>query len=62
VATDLAGYGARPWQVGLTALPLSRALARLAEKGGDVPPEPVVSPPAPAARRRPFPPAGPAPG
>jgi len=41
VATDLAGYGARPWQVGLTALPLSRALARLAEKGGDVPPEPV---------------------
>ncbi|HEY7432910.1 MAG TPA: HRDC domain-containing protein [Streptosporangiaceae bacterium] len=37
---DLAGYGARPWQVELTALPLSRALARLAEKGDDVPLEP----------------------
>jgi ribonuclease D len=33
VATDLAAHGARPWQVGLTALPISRALARLEEKG-----------------------------
>ncbi len=30
--TDLAAHGARPWQVELTALPISRALARLAEK------------------------------
>jgi ribonuclease D len=33
VATDLAAHGARPWQVGLTALPISKALARLEEKG-----------------------------
>jgi ribonuclease D len=32
VAADLAAHGARPWQVALTALPISRALARLAEK------------------------------
>jgi ribonuclease D len=32
VAADLAAHGARPWQVGLTALPISRALGRLAEK------------------------------
>jgi ribonuclease D len=32
VTTELAAHGARPWQVGLTALPISRALARLAEK------------------------------
>jgi ribonuclease D len=32
VAADLAAHGARPWQVELTALPISRALARLAEK------------------------------
>ena len=32
VADDLAAHGARPWQVGLTALPISRALGRLAEK------------------------------
>jgi ribonuclease D len=32
VAADLAAHGARPWQVGLTALPVSRALGRLAEK------------------------------
>ena len=32
VAGDLAAHGARPWQVSLTALPISRALARLAEK------------------------------
>ncbi len=41
VAADLSGYGARPWQVGLTALPLSRALARLAEKADDVPLDPA---------------------
>jgi ribonuclease D len=33
VSTDLAAYGARPWQVGLTALPIARALLRLEEKG-----------------------------
>ena len=33
VAAGLAAHGARPWQVGLTALPISKALARLAEKG-----------------------------
>jgi ribonuclease D len=32
VTADLAAYGARPWQVGLTALPISRALGRLIEK------------------------------
>jgi ribonuclease D len=32
VATDLAAHGARPWQVELTALPISKALARLEEK------------------------------
>jgi ribonuclease D len=32
VAADLAAHGARPWQVAMTALPVSRALARLAEK------------------------------
>jgi ribonuclease D len=33
VATGLAAHGARPWQVELTALPISKALARLEEKG-----------------------------
>jgi len=33
VTADLAAHGARPWQVGLTALPISRALGRLIEKG-----------------------------
>ena len=32
VAADLAAHGGRPWQVELTALPISRALGRLAEK------------------------------
>jgi ribonuclease D len=32
VTADLAAHGARPWQVGLTALPISRALGRLIEK------------------------------
>jgi ribonuclease D len=33
VAADLALHGARPWQVELTATPISKALARLIEKG-----------------------------
>ncbi|HEU5417348.1 MAG TPA: HRDC domain-containing protein [Streptosporangiaceae bacterium] len=36
VSAGLTGYGARPWQVGLTALPISRALMRVAEKGDDL--------------------------
>jgi ribonuclease D len=31
-AAELAAKGARPWQVELTAVPVSGALARLAEK------------------------------
>jgi ribonuclease D len=34
VTAALAAHGARPWQAGLTALPISRALGRLAEKAG----------------------------
>jgi len=33
VGADLAGFGARPWQVQLTALPIAKALLRLIEKG-----------------------------
>ena len=33
VTDDLAGHGARPWQVELTAVPISKALSRLIEKG-----------------------------
>jgi ribonuclease D len=33
VSTRLAGHGARPWQVDLTAVPIAGALLRLAEKG-----------------------------
>ena len=32
VAADLAAYGARPWQVELAAVPIAKALLRLAEK------------------------------
>jgi ribonuclease D len=32
VAADMASYGARPWQVGLTSVPITGALLRLAEK------------------------------
>jgi len=32
VAAELAGYGARPWQVGLVSVPITGALLRLAEK------------------------------
>jgi ribonuclease D len=35
VGTDLAGYGARGWQIELTAVPIARALLRLAEKGAE---------------------------
>jgi ribonuclease D len=35
VSASLTGYGARPWQVGLTALPISKALMRIIEKGGE---------------------------
>src|SRR3984957_4435043 len=35
VAADLAGYGARPWQVETTSLPISRALLRILEKGSE---------------------------
>ena len=33
VGGELAGYGARPWQIELTAMPLARALRRLHDKG-----------------------------
>jgi ribonuclease D len=32
VSADLSGYGARPWQVGLTAIPIAKALLRILEK------------------------------
>ena len=35
VGADLARYGARPWQVELTAVPLCRALLRILEKGSE---------------------------
>jgi ribonuclease D len=35
IAADLAGYGARPWQVELTAVPIARALLRILEKGSE---------------------------
>jgi ribonuclease D len=35
VAADLTAHGARPWQVGLTALPAARALIRILEKTPD---------------------------
>ena len=35
VGTDLARYGARPWQVDLAAVPLCRALLRILEKGSE---------------------------
>jgi ribonuclease D len=35
VASDLAGYGARPWQLELTSVPIARALLRLIEKGDE---------------------------
>jgi ribonuclease D len=35
VGADLAGYGARPWQVELTSMPIARALLRIEEKGDE---------------------------
>ena len=35
ISADLAAHGARPWQVALTALPITRALLRLEEKGDE---------------------------
>jgi ribonuclease D len=35
VGAGLVAHGARPWQVNLTALPISKALARLIEKGDE---------------------------
>jgi ribonuclease D len=35
VSEALTGYGARPWQVELTAVPISRALLRIIEKGDE---------------------------
>jgi ribonuclease D len=35
VGAEMAEHGARPWQVGLTSTPISRALTRLIEKGED---------------------------
>jgi hypothetical protein len=35
VADELRRYGARPWQVQITALPIAMALLRLIEKGED---------------------------
>jgi len=35
VGADLTSYGARPWQVELTALPLAKAMLRILEKGSD---------------------------
>ncbi len=33
VAAELSRYGARPWQIEVTALPIAMALQRLIEKG-----------------------------
>jgi hypothetical protein len=35
VSTALTGYGARPWQVELTAVPIAKALLRIIEKGDE---------------------------
>jgi ribonuclease D len=35
VGAQLAGYGARPWQVELTSVPIARALLRIEEKGSE---------------------------
>ena len=35
VAAELERYGARPWQIEITALPIAMALIRLIEKGED---------------------------
>ena len=35
VGAELAGYGARPWQIELTSTPIARALLRILEKGDE---------------------------
>ena len=35
VGADLTSYGARPWQVELTSMPLARAMMRILEKGSE---------------------------
>jgi ribonuclease D len=35
VGAELAGYGARPWQIELTSVPIARALLRIEEKGSE---------------------------
>jgi ribonuclease D len=35
VSSDLAGYGARPWQVEVTGVPIAKALLRILEKGDE---------------------------
>jgi ribonuclease D len=35
VCLDLASYGARPWQVEITGMPIAKALLRILEKGDD---------------------------
>jgi ribonuclease D len=35
VSAALTGYGARPWQVELTAVPITKALLRILEKGDE---------------------------
>ena len=35
IAAELAGYGARPWQIELTSVPIARALLRIEEKGDE---------------------------
>ena len=51
VAAELERYGARPWQIEITALPIAMALIRLIEKGETPepsPPEPSPSEPSPS--------------
>jgi ribonuclease D len=43
VSADLRGYGARRWQVELTAVPISKALMRVLEKGDEQLPRPSPS-------------------
>ena len=40
MSADLRGYGARRWQVELTAVPISKALMRVLEKGDEQLPRP----------------------
>jgi ribonuclease D len=35
IAAELVGYGARPWQIELTSVPIARALVRIEEKGDE---------------------------